>query len=128
MADQINKRKAENITLCLTDQVTGEGITSGMESVRLIHNALPEIDFNKIALNTTFFDHEMKTPFLVSSMTGGSEEATKINQNLASAAEERGWVFALDSTRARAGHGDYQEALKVRDLARTILIIGSLGT
>src|SRR5690625_5177495 len=128
MADQINKRKAEHITLCLTDQVTGEGITSGMESVRLIHNALPEIDFNKIALNTTFFDHEMKTPFLVSSMTGGSEEATKINQNLASAAEERGWVFALGSTRALVENDDYQESFRVRDFAPTIPIIANLGS
>lgn len=127
MADQINKRKAEHITLCLTDQVTGEGITSGMESVRLIHNALPEIDFNKISLKSSFLGQDMATPFLVSSMTGGSEEATKINQNLASAAEERGWVFALGSTRALVENDDFKESFQVRDFAPTIPIIANLG-
>ena len=127
MTDQINKRKAEHITLCLTDQVTGEGITSGMESVRLIHNALPEIDFDKISLATHFFNKEIKTPFLISSMTGGSEEATIINRNLAIAAEERGWVFALGSTRALIESDAYSESFQVRDLAPTIPIIANLG-
>lgn len=127
MADQINQRKAEHITLCLTDQVTGEGITSGMESVRLIHNALPEIDFNKISLKTSFFNQATKTPFLISSMTGGSEEATTINRNLATAAEERGWVFALGSTRALIENNAFSESFQVRDLAPTIPIIANLG-
>ncbi|MBU5594737.1 type 2 isopentenyl-diphosphate Delta-isomerase [Amphibacillus sp. MSJ-3] len=127
MSEQINKRKAEHITLCLTDQVMGEGITSGMESVRLIHNALPEIDFNKISLSTTFFGQEMATPFLISSMTGGSEEATKINRNLAIAAQERGWVFALGSTRALLENDAYNDSFQVRKYAPTTPIIANLG-
>lgn len=127
MSDQINKRKAEHITLCLTDQVTGKGITSGMESVRLIHNALPEIDFNNISLTTSFLGQEVTTPFLISSMTGGSEEATKINQNLAIAAEEQGWVFALGSTRALIENEDFRESFQVRKYAPTIPIIANLG-
>ncbi|WP_440896902.1 type 2 isopentenyl-diphosphate Delta-isomerase [Amphibacillus sp. Q70] len=127
MSDHINKRKAEHITLCLTDQVTGEGITSGMEKVRLIHNALPEIDFNKISLATSFLGRDSVTPFLISSMTGGSEEATKINQNLAIAAEEQGWVLALGSTRALIEKEDYRESFLVRKYAPNIPIIANLG-
>lgn len=127
MANQINKRKAEHITLCLTDQVTGEGITSGMESVRLIHNALPEIDFDKISLKTSFFGSQTKTPFLISSMTGGSEQATEINQHLATAAEEQGWVFALGSTRALIENEAYRESFLIRKYAPSIPIIANLG-
>src|SRR5690625_6591599 len=60
-------------------------------------------------------------------MNGGTEEATKIKQNLASADEERGWVFALGSTRALVENDDYQESLQVRDFAPTIPIIANLG-
>ncbi|MBM7543110.1 type 2 isopentenyl-diphosphate Delta-isomerase [Amphibacillus cookii] len=127
MGSEINKRKAEHITLCLTDQVEGKGVTSGMESVRLVHNALPEIDFNNIMLNTSFLGAPIATPFLISSMTGGAEQAGEINKHLATAAEERGWVFALGSTRALIEKESFRESFQIRKYAPTIPIVANLG-
>ncbi len=127
MSNEINKRKAEHIELCLTDQVTGVGITSGLESVRLIHNALPEINFDQISLQTNFLGQPIATPFLISSMTGGTEQAAEINRHLATAAEQRGWVFALGSTRALIENKSYRESFKIRQYAPTIPIIANLG-
>ena len=89
MEPDINQRKTEHIKICLTEQVEGVNKTTGLEGISFIHNALPEIDFNKIDLSTSFLNKKLNAPFLVSSMTGGSDLATKINTNLAIASEER---------------------------------------
>ncbi|GAE93457.1 isopentenyl-diphosphate delta-isomerase [Gracilibacillus boraciitolerans JCM 21714] len=98
MTDSIHQRKSEHIELSLTEGALGENITNGFDSYHFRHNALPEIDFNDIDLTATFFGQTLSAPFLISSMTGGAEMAETINRNLAIAAEQQGWIFALGST------------------------------
>src|SRR4051812_22639070 len=117
MTDPISQRKSEHIQITLNEQVTGNTITTGFEKVRFIHNALPEIDFNDITINTTFFGQDTKTPFLISSMTGGAAFAETINRNLAEAAEERGWALALGSTRALLESAEHRSSFQVRKYA-----------
>src|SRR5699024_6085442 len=66
-------------------------------------------------------------PFLVSSMTGGSDLATEINRNLAFAAEEKRWVMALGSTRAMLESDAHKESFLIRDYAPTVPLIVNLG-
>ncbi|WP_186576808.1 type 2 isopentenyl-diphosphate Delta-isomerase [Aquibacillus kalidii] len=127
MTDDIIKRKSEHIQLCLTEQVTGENIHTGFDSHRFIHNALPEISFDDITLHTSFVDKQLQSPFLISSMTGGAALAETINRNLATAAEERGWAFALGSTRALIESKEYRRSFQVRKYAPTTPIIANLG-
>lgn len=127
MTDSIQKRKAEHIKWCLTDEVLGESVTTGLERVRLIHNALPELNFEDISLQTSLFNQTIKTPFLISSMTGGAALAGSINEHLARACEARGWVFALGSTRALIEDEQFRESFKVRKFAPSIPIIANLG-
>ena len=123
----INKRKTEHIRLCLTDQVEGVNKSTGLEGISFIHNALPEINFNDIEIDSTFLGKQIKTPFLVSSMTGGSKLAARINQNLAIAAEERGWAIALGSTRALLESEAYQDSFLIRKQAPHAPLIANLG-
>ena len=127
MTDSIDKRKAQHIELVLNEKVTGDNISTGLEAYRFLHNALPEIDFDEITLETEFLGKKLKTPFLVSSMTGGAAMAETINRNLAIAAEERGWAFALGSTRALIENEQYRESFQLRKYAPTIPIIANLG-
>uniref|UniRef100_UPI002408F22A type 2 isopentenyl-diphosphate Delta-isomerase n=1 Tax=Gracilibacillus dipsosauri TaxID=178340 RepID=UPI002408F22A len=122
-----NKRKTEHIRLCLTDQVEGVNKTTGLEGISFIHNALPEINFQDIKINTEFLGKDLHAPFLVSSMTGGSELATEINQNLAIAAEQRGWAIALGSTRALLEGDKHQDSFLIRKQAPTVPLIANLG-
>lgn len=127
MSDQINQRKSEHIKIVLNEEVTGTAITTGFESVRFVHNALPEIDFDEITLHTHFLGNPIKTPFLISSMTGGAALAETINRNLAIAAEKRGWVLALGSTRALIESADHRASFQLRKYAPNIPIIANLG-
>ncbi len=123
----INKRKTEHIQLCLTEQVEGVNKSTGLEGISFIHNALPEINFNEIELATSFLNKELQAPLLVSSMTGGSKLATRINQNLAKAAEKKGWAIALGSTRALLEGDTHQDSFLIRKQAPTVPLIANLG-
>lgn len=127
MEDGINKRKTEHIRLCLTDAVEGVGKTTGLEGISFLHNALPEIDFHEISTAASFLDKPLQAPFLVSSMTGGSELAERINRNLGKAAEKRGWAIALGSTRALLESDAHQASFEIRDVAPTVPIVANLG-
>jgi len=127
VSHEINQRKSEHIKIVLNEKVTGTSITTGFESVRFIHNALPEIDFAEISLATSFFGKPVKTPFLISSMTGGAQMAETINRNLAIAAKERGWVLALGSTRALIESKDHRASFQLRKYAPDIPIVANLG-
>jgi isopentenyl-diphosphate delta-isomerase len=127
MEIDINQRKTEHIKLCLTEQVEGVNKTTGLEGITFIHNALPEIDFNEIDLSSTLLDKKLQAPFLVSSMTGGSDLATKININLAIASEEKGWAIGLGSTRALLESDAHKESFLIRKEANSVPLIANLG-
>ena len=127
MSLEINKRKTEHIDLCLKENVEGVNKTTGLEGISFIHNALPEIDFDEISLETSFLDKTIKAPFLVSSMTGGSELAANINHNLAKAAEDKGWAIGLGSTRALLESDSHKESFLIRKSAQTVPLFANLG-
>ncbi|ENH96449.1 isopentenyl pyrophosphate isomerase [Gracilibacillus halophilus YIM-C55.5] len=127
MSDSIHRRKAEHIEWCLTDEVEGDQVTNGLERYQFRHNALPELDFQQIDLTTTFLQRDIKTPFLISSMTGGAALAETINRHLAQAAEERGWIFALGSTRVMMESEHFRSSFQIRTYAPSIPIIANIG-
>ncbi len=127
MEKDINQRKTEHIRLCLTEQVEGVNKSTGLEGVSFIHNALPEINFADITLETEFLQKKLKAPFLVSSMTGGSALATEINLNLAVASEEKGWAIGLGSTRALLESRAHEDSFLIRKQAKTVPVIANLG-
>ncbi|AXH99182.1 type 2 isopentenyl-diphosphate Delta-isomerase [Sporosarcina sp. PTS2304] len=127
MGKQLNDRKAQHIQIVLDEHVTGHTITTGLENYHFIHNALPELAFDSIRLQQDFYSTRCKTPFLVSSMTGGADFAETINRNLAIAAEQKGWALALGSTRALIESEDFRPSFALRRYAPSVPIIANLG-
>ena len=123
----INKRKSEHIEICLQEDVKGKQISTGLEKYKFIHCALPELDFKDVSLSTIFLNHELNAPFMISSMTGGTEIAGKINKNLATVAQEKGWAMGLGSTRAALESEAYAHTFQLRKYAPTIPIFANLG-
>jgi len=120
-------RKSEHIRICLHENVEGERISSGFESYRFRHNALPELDFSTIRLATAFLGKPLKVPLLISSMTGGTQLAADINRNLAICAERRGWAMGVGSVRAALENEALTYTFEVRRFAPSIPIIANLG-
>ncbi|GAB6927608.1 type 2 isopentenyl-diphosphate Delta-isomerase [Paenibacillus sp. JCM 10914] len=103
------------------------GITSGFESYRFSHAALPELDFEEIQLNTAFSGMSVRTPLLISSMTGGSQTTGEINLRLAEAAERRGWAIGVGSVRAAVEQEELAPTFRVRERAPNVPVIANLG-
>jgi isopentenyl-diphosphate delta-isomerase len=123
---QTGSRKTDHIRINLEEDVRS-GLTTGLERFRFIHEALPELDLEAIDLTTQVFDHTLDAPILISSMTGGTEEAGAINHRLASAAQETGVAMGLGSQRAAIENPETASSFKVRKIAPDILLFANLG-
>ena len=80
--DLIMNRKRDGIAIPLSNNVQSRFVSNHLEYVKLIHNALPEIDFDEINTATEFLNHKFGSPIIIDSMTGGTPEALKINSLL----------------------------------------------
>ncbi|MFD2670378.1 type 2 isopentenyl-diphosphate Delta-isomerase [Marinicrinis sediminis] len=123
----ISKRKQDHIQICLEEEVEGLNQTNGFDQYHFQHEALPEIHFHAISTRSSFLGKALKVPYLVSSMTGGTDEATRINRKLAKAAQERGWAFGVGSVRAAIEHPELMDSFRVRDVAPDVPILTNLG-
>lgn len=123
---QIGSRKADHIRINLEEDVRS-GLTTGFERYHFIHQALPELDLNEVNLSLKLFNKSLQSPILISSMTGGTDEAAQINRNLASAAQEMGIAMGLGSQRAAIEKPELAVTFQVRKSAPDILLFANLG-
>ncbi|MBB6730375.1 type 2 isopentenyl-diphosphate Delta-isomerase [Cohnella zeiphila] len=123
----IERRKNEHIDICLNENVAGTGSGTGLSRYRFRHNALPETSFEAIDTSASFLGLPLKVPLLVSSMTGGTTEANRINRRLAETAEKRGWAMALGSGRAALERPEAVASFQVREAAPTVPLLANLG-
>jgi isopentenyl-diphosphate delta-isomerase len=93
----IEQRKSAHIEIC-----AGQNVRAGRnwwDDVTLVHNAMPELDFDEIDIGVAFLGKRLKAPLIISAMTGGSPDSERINENLAVAAAELGVGMGVGSQR-----------------------------
>ena len=122
----IDQRKADHIKINLEQDVRSS-LTTGLENYHFTHEALPELDLNRIDTSLSLFGKQLATPILISSMTGGTAEAETINLRLAEAAQEVGIVMGVGSQRAAIEHPEQAKTFQVRKVAPDILLFANLG-
>ena len=123
---QTSSRKADHIRINLDEDVKS-GLTSGLERYHFTHQALPELNLEEVDLSLQVFKRSLRAPLLISSMTGGTEQAGKINRRLAEAAQETGIAMGLGSQRAAIENPDLHSTFQVRQSAPDILLFANLG-
>jgi isopentenyl-diphosphate delta-isomerase len=121
----IEQRKSAHIEICASEDV--QAARNAWDDVTIVHNAVPELDFDEIDAGVVFLGKRLKAPIIVAAMTGGSPESEKINENLAVAAAELGVGMGVGSQRPaledRAKARSY-EVVKGRGVP---LMIGNVG-
>ncbi len=122
----ISQRKSDHIRINLREDVQS-AITTGLENYRFEHQALPECNLEDVNIQTSFLNKPLAAPILISSMTGGSQEAAQINLTLAEAAECTQIAMGLGSQRAAIEHPELAYTFKVRHVAPNILLFANLG-
>jgi len=125
-APPIAARKADHLQINLEKDVQS-GLTTGLERYRFVHQALPELDLATVDTSVTLFGKTLRTPFLISSMTGGTRQARTFNRRLAAAAQQAGLAMGLGSQRAALEHPELAATFQVRDVAPDILLFANLG-
>lgn len=123
----LENRKSDHIRINLEENVNFNTLTTGLENYHFLHQALPEIDLAKVDTSVSIFGKTLKAPLLISSMTGGTEEAGRINRTLAKAAEQAGIAMGLGSQRAALEDASLADTFRVRPVAPTTLLLANLG-
>lgn len=123
---KISSRKSDHIRINLEEDVRSS-LSTGLERYRFIHEALPEINLEDVDPTQVIFNRPVRMPVLISSMTGGTAEAGRINQTLAEAAQHVGVAMGVGSQRAALEHPDVAETFRVRQYAPDILLLANLG-
>lgn len=127
LSAQTQTRKADHLRICLDEDVQFNSTTNGLERYRFSHCCLPELDWNEISLKTTFLGKQLLAPLLISSMTGGTEQAGIINQRLASVAQHYKIAMGVGSQRVVVEKPQVASTFAVRSLAPDILLFANLG-
>ena len=122
----IDQRQADHIKINLEQDVRS-ALTTGLENYRFIHEALPELDLNRLDTTVSLFRKLLAAPILISSMTGGTAEAETINLRLAEAAQEMNIAMGVGSQRAAIEHPEQARTFQVRRVAPDILLFANLG-
>jgi len=123
---QTSARKADHIRINLEEDVRSN-LTTGFERYHFTHLALPELSLEDINLESEIFNRRLNAPILISSMTGGTDQAGRINRTLAEAAQETKIAMGLGSQRAAIDDPQLQSTFQVRQYAPDILLFANLG-
>lgn len=129
MADRldISQRKKDHLALCAGDKVGFREKTTLLEQVELIHCALPEMHADAVDSRVELLGKTLAAPVVISAMTGGTDEAARINQDLAQVADELGLAIGLGSQRAMFERPHTAWTFQVRERAPNVLLFGNLG-
>jgi isopentenyl-diphosphate delta-isomerase len=123
----IDQRKADHIKINLEKDVRS-GLTTGLENYRFVHEALPELDLDQVDTTLSLFGKQLAAPILISSMTGGTEEAGEINQRLAEAAQHMQVGMGVGSQRAALDDPIQIPTFAItRKVAPDILLFANIG-
>ena len=127
MSGSTEHRKADHIEIVLEKDVAAKGVTTGFERFFLEHCALPDLNLEDVDLSLTLWQKSLKAPLLISSMTGGTDIALKINLHLAVVAQALGLAMGVGSQRAAIEKPELVATYQVRKVAPDILLFANLG-
>ncbi len=126
-AKVISERKLEHLQLALHGDVEDHRRSPWLD-VRLIHQALPEIDVDDVDLRVSFMGYPLQIPLWITGMTGGHDLAASINRRLAYSAEKYGLAMGVGSQRAGLAVSDLMQTYAAaRDAAPGAVLIANIG-
>ena len=122
---RIGNRKKDHLAY-FEDQSCVENSGTWFDCIRLVHNALSELDLADIDLETEFAGHKFAAPIFVTAMTGGVQMAKDLNRTIAKAAQKLGIGFGLGSQRVMLENPDCVDSFFVGDVADNFVTVPSL--
>ncbi|WP_139693691.1 type 2 isopentenyl-diphosphate Delta-isomerase [Sporolactobacillus terrae] len=106
----MESRKDQHVRLF---QETHQKHTNDFDSVKFIHDALPEMSLKQVNYTTDLSFGRWPVPFFINGMTGGSAKTKKINECLSKAAAETGLAVASGSQKAALRDPELRDTFQV---------------
>jgi isopentenyl-diphosphate delta-isomerase len=126
LADLV-RRKGEHISRALEIGDSASG-PAGWQDIQLVHDALPETDFDQVDLGVEFLGRRIALPLLISGMTGGHQDSLGVNRALARAAAATGAMIGVGSQRAALRDPGLADSYAVvRDEAPSAYVLANIG-
>lgn len=120
-------RKADHIRLALSEVTQATG-GSGLDSVHLNHEAMPDLDFDEVSTEVSLFSKKTASPMFVSSMTAGHSGSVDLNLVMARVCEKRGWPMGVGSQRRQLTDRTVDaEWSKIRKACPRVRLFGNIG-
>jgi isopentenyl-diphosphate Delta-isomerase len=123
-------RKADHIRLALDERMQTTG-ASGLDQIRLRHEAFPELDYSDVSTETYLFSNSSKpiaSPLFVSSMTAGHGGSLNLNLVMAKVSEKRNWAMGVGSQRRQLTDRSADlEWSKIRKACPRVKFFGNIG-
>ena len=128
-AAEISTRKEHHLDICLDDERYPDPAAGGtsLDEVRLVHRALPELDYGAIDTTQRFLRARLRLPLLISCMTGGSGRGRSANRALAEAAQRTGVAVGVGSIRPLLRDPDTFADFHVKPRAPDVPVLANLG-
>ena len=127
MDNGFEERKRDHISLSLKTESQSES-QAGFDKIQLIHSSFPDLNLEEVSIHQTWRDYHLKTPFFVSSMTGGWSQSLDFNLKLARACERRSWILCVGSQRGQLKDKEKaKEWEQLRKACPQVLLFGNLG-
>ena len=95
---QFEQRKQDHIELALMQSNQAYEL-NGLDAVHLMHEALPDLDFDALDISSQRLGVPVDKPFMVASMTAGHEQADVLNRHLMGACSTMSWAMGVGSQR-----------------------------
>jgi isopentenyl-diphosphate delta-isomerase len=122
--EQIRSRKADHLRICTDERIAPDHCY--WDDIRLMHNAMPEINMDDIDMTAEVLGKKLEFPFIVTAITGGFSGAKKINENIAKACSELGIGMGVGSERAGVTGVEPASYSVIKDYDLP-LVIGNVG-
>lgn len=131
-AKSTEQRKVEHLKVVRNENVNYKNKRTGLEDVQLDdvdleYKTLPEINKKNIQIGTSFLGKKFAAPLFVSGMTGGVQEAERVNREIAVAVEKLRIGMGVGSQRAMIENPALTHTYFVRDVMPTAFLSGNIG-
>lgn len=120
------ERKREHVESYLKTEYVGDNL---FKDIYIENNSLPGINFEEIDTKVSFLGKTVDFPLMINAMTGGADELSSINEDLARIARDFNIPMAVGSQKIGIEYPECKESFKIaRDiLGKDGILIGNLS-
>lgn len=125
---QTAQRKQDHLRIATEESIAFRHKTAGFDRYDFMHCALPEGDFDAVDTAVEFLGKRLSWPFMISAMTGGHQNTTVVNRQLAEVCAATGVALGLGSQRQALENDTALESYRVaRRIMPEGVIVGNIG-